>query len=65
MLNDDTDAFEFEVIQKRKNKVSPEMRKMIIGWVLNHDNVRNSSNYKDTLKMKDGTVVGKKICTYQ
>ena len=34
---------------------------MIVGWVLNHQNVRDSPNVNDTLKMPDGSKVGKKI----
>ena len=49
MLDGENNAFSFAVKHKRKNKVSDEMRTEIIEWVRNHDMIRTSPNYNDTL----------------
>ena len=47
--------------QLRKKKINEELIRLIVGWVLNHQNVRDSPNVNDTLKMPDGSKVGQKF----
>ena len=54
-------SFKFVVKQLRKKKINDELIRLIVGWVINHQNVRDSPNVNDTLKMPDGSKVGKKI----